>query len=165
MIVYTSEPVMGQIAQLVQQQLAEIGVAVNIEQFDTATYNARVFTAQPGDFDLSLGWFAGYVDPSMVTKWWNPEQAGFNVGFTGVHEDLNELITAGAEATDPDERATVLADLCATADEYSEIVPLVHRPSIIGYDSAELSPTIQSNEGYGDIFRDITAYRLPAASE
>ncbi|MEJ6489642.1 ABC transporter substrate-binding protein [Leucobacter sp. USCH14] len=165
MIVYTSEPVMGQIAQLVQQQLAEIGVTVNIEQFDTATYNARVFTAQPGDFDLSLGWFAGYVDPSMVTKWWNPEQAGFNVGFTGVHEDLNELITAGAEATDPDERATVLADLCATADEYSEIVPLVHRPSIIGYDSAELSPTIQSNEGYGDIFRDITAYRLPAASE
>ncbi|KTR85905.1 ABC transporter substrate-binding protein, partial [Leucobacter chromiiresistens] len=162
LIVYTSEPVMGQIAQLVQQQLAEIGVTVNIEQFDTATYNARVFTAQPGDFDLSLGWFAGYVDPSMVTKWWNPEQAGFNVGFTGVHEDLNELIAAGAEATDSAERETVLADLCASADEYSEIVPLVHRPSIIGYDSAALSPTIQSNEGYGDIFRDIASYRLPA---
>ncbi|MGW9021048.1 ABC transporter substrate-binding protein [Leucobacter chromiiresistens] len=163
LIVYTSEPVMGQIAQLVQQQLAEIGVTVNIEQFDTATYNARVFTAQPGDFDLSLGWFAGYVDPSMVTKWWNPEQAGFNVGFTGVHEDLNALIAAGAEETDADERETVLADLCASADEYSEIVPLVHRPSIIGYDSAALSPTIQSNEGYGDIFRDIASYRLPAA--
>ena len=162
LIVYTSEPVMGQIAQLVQQQLAEIGVTVNIEQFDTATYNARVFTAQPGDFDLSLGWFAGYVDPSMVTKWWNPEQAGFNVGFTGVHEDLNALIAAGAEATDSAERETVLADLCASADEYSEIVPLVHRPSIIGYDSAALSPTIQSNEGYGDIFRDIASYRLPA---
>lgn len=161
MVVYTSEPVMGQIAQLVQQQLAEIGVAVNIEQFDTATYNARVFTAQPGDFDLSLGWFAGYVDPSMVTKWWNPEQAGFNVGFTGVHEDLNTLIAEGASVTDPDDRAAVLTDLCASADKYSEIVPLVHRPSIIGYDSAAVSPTIQSNEGYGDILRNITDYRLP----
>ncbi|MBS3182151.1 ABC transporter substrate-binding protein [Leucobacter manosquensis] len=166
MVVYTSEPVMGQIAQLVQQQLAEIGVTVNIEQFDTATYNARVFTAQPGDFDLSLGWFAGYVDPSMVTKWWNPEQAGFNLGFTGQHDDLNALIAEGAEVTDPDERAEVLTELCATADEYSEIVPLVHRPSIVGYDAGAVSPTIQSNEGYGDIFRDITAYRLPdTASE
>ena len=164
LVVYTSEPVMGQIAQLVQQQLAEIGVTVNIEQFDTATYNARVFTAQPGDFDLALGWFAGYVDPSMVTKWWNPEQAGFNVGFTGVHDDLNALITRGAEVTDPKERAEVLSDLCATADTYSEIVPLVHRPSIVGYDTATVSPTIQSNEGYGDILRNITDYRLAGAS-
>lgn len=160
LLVYTSEPVMGQIAQLVQQQLAEIGVTVEIEQYDTATYNARVFTAQPGDFDLSLGWFAGYVDPSMVTKWWNPEQAGFNVGFTGVHDDLNQLIQRGAETTDADERAEVLTDLCATADEYSEIVPLVHRPSIIGYDTASVSPTIQSNEGYGDILRNIAEYRI-----
>ncbi len=160
LLVYTSEPVMGQIAQLVQQQLAEIGVTVEIEQYDTATYNARVFTAQPGDFDLSLGWFAGYVDPSMVTKWWNPEQAGFNVGFTGVHDDLNQLIQRGAETTDADERAEVLTDLCATADEYSEIVPLVHRPSIIGFDTASVSPTIQSNEGYGDILRNIAEYRI-----
>ena len=160
LIVYTSEPVMGQIAQLVQQQLGEIGVTVNIEQFDTATYNARVFTAQPGDFDLSLGWFAGYVDAAMVTKWWNPEQAGFNVGFTGVHDDLNELITRGAEVVDPEERADVFTELCATADTYSEIVPLVHRPSIVGYDSAAVSPTIQSNEGYGDTLRNIAEYRL-----
>ncbi len=162
MVVYTSEPVMGQIAQLIQQQLDEIGVTVEIEQFDTATYNARVFGA-PADFDLSVGWFAGYVDPSMVTKWWNPEQALFNAGYTGVHEDLNELITAGASETDPEARAEVFTELCATADEYSEIVPLVHRPSIVGFDTAAVSPTIQRNEGYGNILRDITEYRLPAA--
>ncbi|QBE50201.1 ABC transporter substrate-binding protein [Leucobacter triazinivorans] len=160
LVVYTSEPVMAQIAQLVQQQLAEIGVTVEIEQFDTATYNERVFTAQPGEFDLSIGWFAGYTDPSMVTKWWNPEQAFFNVGFTGVHEDLNALIAEGASESDPSARAEVLTELCASADEYSEIVPLVHRPSIIGFDTAAVSPTIQSNEGYGDILRNIVDYRI-----
>ena len=160
LIVYTSEPVTAQIAQLVQQQLAEIGVTVRIEQLDAATYNERVFSAQPGDFDLSIGWFAGYSDPSMVTKWWNPEQAFFNVGFTGVHEDLNALIAEGASETDPDARAEVLTELCASADEYAEIVPLVHRPSIIGFDTAAVSPTIQSNEGYGNILRNIADYRI-----
>ena len=160
LIVDTSNPVMAQIAQLVQQQLAEIGVTVRIEQVDTAIYIERVFSAQPGDFDLSISWFAGYSDPSMVTKWWNPEQAFFNVGFTGVHEDLNALIAEGASETDPDARAEVLTELCASADEYAEMVPLVHRPSIIGFDTAAVSPTIQSNEGYGNILRNIADYRI-----
>ena len=93
------------------KQLAEIGVTVRIEQVDSAIYIERVFSAQPGDFDLSISWFAGYSDPSMVTKWWNPEQAFFNVGFTGVHEDLNALIAEGASETDPDARAEVLTEL------------------------------------------------------
>lgn len=160
LIVYTAEPVMAQIAQLVQQQLAEIGVTVEIEQFDTATYDSRVFVAQPGDFDMTVGWYAGYTDPSMVTKWWNPEQAFFNVGFTGVHDDLNALIAEGASETDPDARAEVLTELCASADEYSEMVSLVHRPSVIGFDTAVVSPTIQSNEGYGNFLRNITEYRM-----
>lgn len=161
LVVYTAEPVMAQIAQLVQQQLAEIGIAVNIEQFDTATYNERVYTAQPGDFDLSVGWFAGYADPSMLTKWWNPEQAFFNVGFTGVHDDLSALIERGASETEGAARTDTLRQLCASADTYSEMVPLVHRPSIIGYNTDTVSPQIQSNEGYGNLLRNITDYRMP----
>lgn len=162
LLVYTSEPVLGQMAQIVQQQLAEIGVTVKIEQYDSATYNARVFAAQPADFDLSIGWFAGYGDPSMVTRWWNPEVAGFNVGFTGVHDDLNALIADGAAETDADKRAAILTDLCNTADEYSEIVPLVHRPSLIGFDTSAISPTLQTNEGYGNFLRYLTDSTLVA---
>jgi peptide/nickel transport system substrate-binding protein len=158
--VYTAEPVLGQMAQLIQQQLEEVGVDVNIEQYDTATYNEHVFTSQPGDFDLAIGWFAGYSDASMLTKWWNPEQARFNAGFTGVHDDLNKLIdTAGAE-TDTKARADAFTDLCASADKYSEIVPLVHRPSLLGFNTSKVSPTIQSNEGYGNFLRNIADYRL-----
>ena len=158
LLVYTSEPVLGQMAQIVQQQLADIGVTVNIEQYDSATYNARVFSEQPGNFDLSLGWFAGYGDPSMVTRWWNPEVAGFNGGFTGSHDDLNELIAAGAAETDASKRGEILTELCHTADEYSEIVPLVHRPSLLGVNTASLSPTIQTNEGYGNFLRHLTGF-------
>lgn len=160
MIVYTAEPVMGQVAQLIQQQLTEVGVTVEIEQFDTATYNSRVFEAQPGNFDLSVGWFAGYTDAAMVAKWWNPDQAVFNAGFTGSHDDLNALIADAATVTDEAERADVLQRFCDTADTYAEIIPLVHRPSIVGYDADAISPTLQSNEGYGDILRNVTDYRV-----
>lgn len=160
MLVYTDEPVLTQIAQLIQQQLAEIGVTTEIEQYDGATYNNRVFTTKPGNFDLAIGWFAGYVDTSSVTQWWNPSISRFSDGFAGSHDDLNELIAAGAAAQEPSERAEIFTRLCATADEYSEMVPLVHRPSIIGFNSGSVDPTIQSNEGYGDLLRNITDYRL-----
>ena len=73
---------------------------------------------------------------------------------------LDALIAEGASETDPDARAEVLTELCASADEYAEMVPLVHRPSIIGFDTAAVSPTIQSNEGYGNILRNIADYRI-----
>ncbi|MGI0520885.1 ABC transporter substrate-binding protein [Microbacterium maritypicum] len=160
LLVDTGEPVLGQMAQLVQQQLAEIGVTVVIEQYDTATYNARVFSERPGDFDLSIGWFAGYGDPSMVTRWWNPEIAGFNAGYIGSHDDLNQLIAKGAAESDPGKRADILADLCATADEYAEIIPLVHRPSLLGVNTATFSPVVQTNEGYGNFLRHLADSHL-----
>lgn len=160
LIVYTEEPVFAQMSQLIQQQLAEIGVTVKIEQYDTATFTERVFTSQPGNFDLALSWFAGYSDPSMITRWWNPEVAGFNAGFTGVHDDLNDLIDQGSTETDPEARADTFTDLCATADEYAEILPLVHRPALIGYNTEALSPTIQTSEGTGNFLRHLRDFTL-----
>ncbi|MFE7330178.1 ABC transporter substrate-binding protein [Streptomyces sp. NPDC057565] len=158
LLVDNSEPVLAQLAQVVQQQLAKAGVTVTIEQYDVGTYEKKVFTSRPGDFDLAIGWFVGYVDPSMVTRWWNPRLSGFSSGFAGDHPDLDKLIdeAAGGGAG----RSAALSKVCASADEYSEIVPLVHRPSFLAVDTSRVSATVQSNEGYGDFLRDITGYRL-----
>lgn len=158
LLVYTEEPIFAQMSQLIQQQLATIGVTVKIEQYDTATFTERVFTSQPGNFDLALSWFAGYSDPSMITRWWNPEVAGFNVGFTGSHDDLNKLIEQGSSETDPSAREKTFTELCTVADQYAEILPLVHRPALLGYNTETISPTIQSTEGTGNFLRHIGAF-------
>ena len=69
------------IAQVIQQNLAEIGVDVEIAQLEVGDWQTRVFSDNPGTFDAAMSWFAGYADPAMVVSWWNPETALWNQGF------------------------------------------------------------------------------------
>ena len=162
LLIYTSEPILGQMAQLIQQQLKKAGITVVIDQLDYASYSERVLTSAPGEFDLALGWFAGYADASMVANWWNPERAGFSAGFASNHSDLNDLIDESNRETDPDERESTLTQLCESADKYSEMVPLVHRPSIVATDDSRLSLDLYTNEGYGDFLRNLPTARIAA---
>ncbi|GAB3600336.1 ABC transporter substrate-binding protein [Microbacterium tumbae] len=158
LLVYTDEPVLAQIAQVMQQNLAEIGVTVQIEQLDYATYSDRVY-GSPADFDLALSWFAGYADPAMVTTWWNPEVAGFSSVFMKGSDELDGLIADGYETEPGADRAEEFGSLCRIADEQSEMVPLVLRPSTLGWNTGSLSPTLGADEGYGNFLRYITEFR------
>ncbi|MGC2940156.1 ABC transporter substrate-binding protein [Brevibacterium sp. FAM 24638] len=162
LLIYTSEPILGQMAQLIQQQLKKVGITVVIDQLDYASYSERVLTSSPGEFDLALGWFAGYADASMVANWWNPKRAGFSAGFAGNHSDLNALIDESNGETDLDARKSTLTQLCETADKYSEMVPLVHRPSVVATDDSRLSLGLYVNEGYGDFLRNLPTARITA---
>ncbi|MFG2780090.1 ABC transporter substrate-binding protein [Streptomyces prunicolor] len=160
--VYTSEPAVGQIAQVIQQQLAKAGVTVKIQKYDDSTYGAKVFGAKP-DFDLAVGWFAGYVDASMVSRWWNPVLAGFSGTFLNDDKTLDALIDEAASRPDGAARTRTLAALCARVDTAAQMLPLVTRPSVVGYRTDQVSPTLRTAEGYGNFLRDITSYTLPGA--
>lgn len=159
LLVYSSEPVLGQMAQVIQQQLETAGVTVNIEQLDYAAYTERTQGAQPADFDMALGWFAGYADPAMVAQWWNPEFAGFTAPFMPVRNDVNELIAEAAAQPESEERSAAFTSLCEAVDQHSEMVPLVHRPGIVGLNTSALTVDIPTNEGYGDVFRHLPTAR------
>lgn len=160
--VYTSEPAVGQIAQVIQQQLAKAGVTVRIEKYDDTTYTSKVFGERP-DFDLAIGWFAGYVDASMVSRWWNPALAGFSSTFLTDDATLDGLIDAAGREPAGAARTKALAELCARVDTDAQMLPLVTRPSVIGYRTDRVSPTLRAAEGYGNILRDIADYTLPDA--
>lgn len=160
MLIYSSEPALGQIAQVIQQQLEDVGVSMSIEKVDDGTFDSRAFAEQPADFDLALYWFAGYGDAAMVSKWWNPAVVPAHAGFVGADPTLNALIAKAGSTPAGDERADVITDLCARVDQNSEMVPLVTRPSVLGYRTDALSPTLYSNEGYGNILRNIVEWRV-----
>ncbi|UYM06594.1 ABC transporter substrate-binding protein [Solicola gregarius] len=162
LMIYSSEPALGQLAQVIQQQLEAVGVTVTIDKVDDGTYDSRAFAKQPADFDLALYWFAGYGDASMVSKWWNPEVVPAHAGFMGADPKLNSLIEKAGSTAAGKERAATITDLCARVDQNSEIVPLVTRPSVLGYRTDTLSPTLYSNEGYGNVLRNIVDWRVPA---
>jgi len=160
LLIYNSEPANAQIAQLIEQQLAKVGVKVKIQNLDDATWNDKVFGAKP-DFDLAISWFAGYVDPTMVTRWWNPEVSLFDKAFLNDDPTVDQLITKAATQPDGTERNTTMQQLCDQVDQDSGMLPLVTRPAVIGYRTDKVSPTLYANEGYGNILRSIVDFRIP----
>lgn len=158
LLVYNDDPALVAIGQMIQQQLNEAGADIELESLDYATFVERVYTAQPGDFDMALSWFAGYGDPAMVTTWWNPDAAFFNVGFTQSHDDLNAAIGDAQSLPSGDERVEALQEVCDLADGYAEMLPLATRPQIVGFRADQVSPSILSDEGYGDFLRLVTEF-------
>ncbi|TYB58031.1 ABC transporter substrate-binding protein [Nonomuraea sp. PA05] len=155
--IFNTEPAPA-VAQVIQQNLQQAGITVKIEQMDEASWSGKVYGKAPAEFDAALSWFAGYADPGMVTKWWNPETAGFNVGFMKPDPELNKLIDTANKQTDNREKA--LADVCAKADADAQMIPLVTRPATVAYRGDQLSPSLYATEGYGNVLRLVADARV-----
>ncbi|MFL6117991.1 ABC transporter substrate-binding protein [Actinophytocola sp.] len=159
--VFSTEPAPA-IAQVIQQQLAQIGVDVRIEQLDEGSWAGKVYGSAPATFDAAMSWFAGYASAGMAAQWWNPEKAVFNLGFMKPNPALNQTIeTAIATEVGPS-RAGALQDLCTAVDEDAQMIPLVTRPALVGYRTDAVSPTLYASEGYGNLLRGIADYRMIA---
>lgn len=160
LLIYSGDPSLSAVGQVVKQQLEQAGATVNLVTLDYGTYAERVYATQPGDFEMALGWFAGYGDAAMVTSWWNPDTAFFNAGFTQSHEDLNVAIAETQRLPVGEERDAAFAEVCGLVDRYAEMIPLATRPTIIGYRNDRLQASILGGEGYGDFLRGVSEYRL-----
>lgn len=161
LVTWNSETGPGQIAQVIQQQLAEFDITLDIEIIDDGVWAEGVYgdPAVPMASDLSLSWFAGYGDASIVTNWWR-STAGFTARYMSGSGEQDALIDAASQAPAGAERGEAFTALCASVDESSEMVPLINRPGVIAYRSDMVSPTINTDEGYGDILRYLAEFRL-----
>jgi len=161
LVTWNEESAPGKIAQVIQQQLRPYGITVDIKVVDTATYTAAFYGGdQTASADLGISWYAGYGDAAMVSRWWNTDQATFTSRFMTGSKTLNDLVVQANEEPVGDSRDAVLTKLCSEVDRTAEQVPLMTRPGVIAYRTDQLSATVNSTEGYGDIFRYITDFRF-----
>jgi peptide/nickel transport system substrate-binding protein len=161
LITWNSETGPGQIAQVLQQQLAEFDITLDLQIIDDGVWAEGTYgdPAVPMVSDLSLSWYAGYGDASIVTNWWRTT-AGFTGRWMSGSEEQDALITEAAQAPAGSERQAAFTELCKIVDESSEMVPLMNRPGVIAYRSDMVSPTINTDEGYGDILRYLNDFRM-----
>ncbi|MFI7125013.1 ABC transporter substrate-binding protein [Nonomuraea sp. NPDC050153] len=157
--IFSTEPAPA-VAQVIQQNLQQAGITVKIEQLDEASWSGKVYGKAPAEFDAALSWFAGYADAGMVTKWWNPETAGFNVGFMKPDKELNTLIDAAGKEPAGAARDKALAAVCAKADTDAQMIPLVTRPATVAFRADALSPSLYATEGYGNVLRLVADARV-----
>lgn len=127
-------PVYSLIAQIVKENVAELGLEADISVSDEGSWIKKLWVDNPSTFQASIVWYAGYTDPAMVPLWWNAEAAGFTAGHIPNDPAYNAALAVARRlpADDP-ARAQALQDVCTKVDEMAIVVPLVTRIDTVAY--------------------------------
>jgi peptide/nickel transport system substrate-binding protein len=157
LIAASSNPVLGRIAQVVQQSLGDAGFEVEIESIPTAEYLQRVFT--DGDFDMSTSWLAGYTDPSMVIAWWNPEFAVWNQVFQENVPELSAALDEVKTMQDGPERDAKLSEICTMIDDGANLLSLVSKTDYVVYRDDQVDVTVAEKSGSSNTFQYISEFK------
>ena len=105
-------------ADIIQANLAEIGIKVGIEKMDFPTLIQR---SKDGEFDLALIGWGGLLDPDVRSQFQTGGQ--YNYGTISIPE-LDELLEEGANTADTEARKAIYDEFQMVFIEEMPIVPL-----------------------------------------
>jgi peptide/nickel transport system substrate-binding protein len=117
------------IAELIKLNLAEVGINLTVESFDTKTRDAMV---KSGDYQLLITGHGGWGnDPDVLRDYYaNGAIPGYN------NQEINRLAAEQLLATDQEQRATLIDELQSAIAEDLPMLPLyntkdesVYRPA------------------------------------
>ena len=105
-LMYNSEGSHKDIAQIIQQNWAEIGVNVELTNQEWAVF---LNTRQQGDYQIARhGWIGDYIDPMTFLDLWVTGGGNNDTGFSNARYD--ELVTAAKVESDSAKRLEMLRE-------------------------------------------------------
>ncbi len=140
-----------QIAADIQQQLADIGINVEIDQQESTTF---LDNAAAGNLPLFLlGWGADYPDATNFLDY--HFGADSSPSFGNHFDDITSLLTEGAQTSDPQTRLDIYAKANEAIQNDVPMVPIAHGGSGMGF-KASLTGVNASPIGnvYFSLFED-----------
>ena len=156
-IIYPGE-VNGNIAQVIQQDLAEIGVTVKATALEEGVWVERAWVANPAKMDATVAYYAAYAGPSMALVNWSPDLAGgFGIGFEPDDEEMTDVIRSSWEATGASEEEAVV-EAARAIEEQAATIPLVTRPGIFAFRADRIDATFVAADGNIDPLHDVADF-------
>lgn len=134
---------------LIGTQLNKTGLNVSVEVFEWGTLYNRVMNEQTFSFTT---WNRGLgIDPGrrMPEMFHSSNTAPGQGNFTGyVNKDLDPTLMKQLSTTDRQERIDMLHEIQATINEDVPMHPIVQMPSLMGYNSNQVSGWVDHLSGY-----------------
>jgi peptide/nickel transport system substrate-binding protein len=120
-------PVAASEAQVLQSQLAEIGVNLEIELLELNVYVDRWLA---GDFDMAVALNGGRADPyTMYTRYWT-KAGNLQKVANYIDDTLDSLMQQGRTETDPERRKEIFAEF---ERHLAEMAPWIWLSTGYGY--------------------------------
>lgn len=138
-------PEFGQIAQIVQEQLAAIDITVEIESLDYAVFKERVYGNLDYDFMINNGQ-ADAPDPNGMISF-QTDVSGFSKSYWTSFSDaeVNTLVEQGRVTPDGPEREQVYFEIQQLLAEKVPFIPLDFPANLQGISSAVQGYTLLPN--------------------
>ncbi|WP_306366610.1 ABC transporter family substrate-binding protein [Nocardiopsis sp. CC223A] len=127
------------IAELIQADLAEIGVTAEIETTDDL--GGTLFEA---DYDLMIfGWSTTPDFYSSPHQYWFSESGSNFGGYS--NDEVDELVEAAMNVPSPEESAVLANEAAAIVAEEAYVLPIVDTPAYFFYDTTYLGNVTDNN--------------------
>ncbi len=119
-------------AQIIQANLAEVGINLQINQLDSGAY-WNVASEKGEALELVLVSYTSPPDPSWSTQWFLADQKGIWNWVWLESEEFDNLHYAALKETDIDKRTSMYLRMQEVMDESGGFLWIMHPPSVILY--------------------------------
>jgi peptide/nickel transport system substrate-binding protein len=151
----------AQVAQVLQQNLQQIGLKVKVEQPAQGEEFARVYLGK-SDFDLAISYFGGLSDPGMVLVWWGNDQPWNKAWYPANDARLLEAIAQSRTQTDAAARKQAIKVACERISRNANMIPLVTKPAFVAYRTDKVQVPLQALDPYSDPLSRAADFSLSA---
>ena len=114
-------------AEIIQQQLKEVGIDMKFDVFDPATVAQKFFTDK--EYDMACASWSGRPDPSQTANSLFSSSSFYNAGAYAA-PGMDEALAAAASAQTQDERAAAFSEVSSLNQEYMMWVPFLSEPNV-----------------------------------
>lgn len=144
-----------QMAQVIQQNLTDIGVHASVAVLDTGAWISE-FTK--GQFDATLNWYTGGGGLSQIIAYLDPTISAFGAKSDDRDPKTLALIRKALKTPAGPEQKQAFADACAGINNLAGFIPLVTKPTVIVYRADRIRPVFAPVEPNQMTFRDLAAF-------
>lgn len=125
-------------AEIVQANLADIGITVDIEMVDGGAF---IDSVRAGTVQMFYSSFSTQADPSWSTVWFTCDQVGVWNYMSWCNEEYDELNSEGLVEQDPEKRTEIYVQMQEIMDEEVPAVWVMYRTKAYVY-SPDLEPAL-----------------------
>lgn len=142
-LVYPGTDVYAAMAQIVAQNLAEIGLQATLVGVEEGVWVKRTWGARPAEMDATVLYYSGFAHPLITAHWWAPDMAGFTAGYQAPNETYSETLIKALLGSSGAEAQAALQQVYVMINEQANQIPFAMREEIIAWrsDKVEMAPS------------------------
>jgi len=141
--------------EIIQQNLAEVGINIELNPMDSSTYWTTTFGDQAVENNqLMVSSYSMQPDPAWATMWFTCDQVGVWNAEAWCNEEYDRLHYEAMITTDPEERAQMYIEMQKIWDKAAQTVwvtygarPYVYSPDIVPATTPNGKPQYESFKG------------------